>query len=306
MFHRLQEETARVEEHLLSSGFSDAVVECFTNSKANAFENFLEPLQKLLRISPIVAQSLGRPDLFSRILQKLNHNKAVIRLNLLRIVRSICESRDEQGGLLRKYGLLDAIQRLADSDSAVLVRNMASELVKSALERDNQPFNSVGRRRMLRRASSSTSAAYPGSSPFQPTTPLGGTPSTAVDRSAASSALFDVVHERRPPISLSAFRPTSRDGGSGSGKIPGISNVGKSRLPRTTSTNRIPRLSFGGGGGGGGGPSSSSSSSSSSSEKPENKTPVTPSFAHHLVSQRRRPATSTTTSTTILGGGDSR
>lgn len=117
-----------MEEHLLRSGFTDAVVKCFTTSKANAFENLLEPLQKLLRLSPLVAQSLARPDLFYRILQKLNHNKAVIRLNLLRIVRSICESSEEQGGLIRKYGLLPAIEKLAESDSAVLVRNMASEL----------------------------------------------------------------------------------------------------------------------------------------------------------------------------------
>ena len=265
---RLQEETARVEEHLLTSGFTGAVVECFTTSKANAFENLLEPLQKLLRLSPLVAQSLGRPDLFSRILQKLGHNKAVIRLNLLRIVRSICDSSDEQGGLLRKYGLFDATQKLAETDSAVLVRNMASELVKSALQRD-QHYNSIGRRRMLRRASSSTSSVYTGSSPFLPSTPL--------DRSVQSTGFFDVP-ERRPPQgangSLSTFRPTSRDSSSGKPTTSfgaGASNLGKSRLPRTTSAHRGSRMSLG-----------------PSSEKSENKTPITPSFSH--LASRRRPA----------------
>lgn len=244
------------------------MVECFNTSKANAFENLLEPLQKLLRLSPLVAQSLGRPDLFSRILQKLGHNKAVIRLNLLRIIRSICDSREEQGGLLRKYGLFDAIQKLAETDSAVLVRNMASELVKSAVERDSQ--HSIGRRRMLRRASSSTSAAFPASSPFQPSTPL--------DWSGSSSGFFDVP-DRRPQNSvngsLSSFRPTSRDGSSV--KITanvggsGVSNPAKSRLPRTTSAHRTPRMSL-----------------VPSSEKMENKTPATPSFSH-LSSRRRRP-----------------
>lgn len=273
---RLQEETAKVEEHLLSSGFTEAVVKCFSTSKANAFENLLEPLQKLLRLSPLVAQSLGRPDLFSRILQKLSHNKAVIRLNLLRIVRSICDSNDEQGGLLRKYGLFDAIQKLADSDSAVLVRNMAGELVKSAQEWDLQ-FNSAGRRRRSRRASSSTSSILSTSSPFFP-------PSTPLGRSAHSTNFLD-MQERRPPPpngmvngTKLPLRPTSRDGllertmTSPGGAGNGASNVGKSRLPRTTSTHRLARLSVG----------------VASAEKPENKAPSTAPFASRITSPRRR------------------
>ncbi|KAI9813876.1 MAG: hypothetical protein M1826_002363 [Phylliscum demangeonii] len=227
IFIWLQEETARVEEHLLRSGFTAAVVECFTNSKANALENLLEPLQKVLRLSPLVARSLGRPDLFARILPKVGHHKAVIRLNLLRIVRSICDASDEHGGLLRTYGLFDAIQKLAETDSAVLVRNMAGELVKSALERD-QHASSVSRRRTLRRASASTSAIYPHSPsafPFScPPTPLELRPPPS-----AVTSYFDpppAVSARRPPTSSglplsssstsssSAFRPTSRDGAS--------------------------------------------------------------------------------------------
>ena len=139
IFIWLQEEMAKVEEHLLDGTFNEAIVKCFTTSKANAFENLLEPLQKLLRLSPLVAASLARPDLFSRILQKLRHHKAVIRLNLLRIVRSICDAQsDNQCELIRRHDLFEAIQRLAEYDSAVLVRNMADELVKSSLERSSQ------------------------------------------------------------------------------------------------------------------------------------------------------------------------
>ncbi|KAI9653493.1 MAG: hypothetical protein M1829_001286 [Trizodia sp. TS-e1964] len=130
IFVWLQEETAKVEEHLLSGDFTDAIVKCFNTSKANAFENLLEPLQKLLRLSLPVAHSLARPDLFSRILQKLSHNKAVVRLNLLRIVRSIFDASDGQAEVIWQYGLYEAIQKLAETDSAVLVRNMASELLK--------------------------------------------------------------------------------------------------------------------------------------------------------------------------------
>lgn len=280
---RLQEETAKVEEHLLRSGFTEAVVQCFSTSKANAFENLLEPLQKLLRLSPLVAQSLGRPDLFSRVLQKLSHNKAVIRLNLLRIIRSICDSNDEQGGLLQKYGLFDAIQRLADGDPAVLVRNMASELVKSAVEWD-QHYNSADRRRRSRRASSSTSSIIPGSSPFPPSTPLG--------RPVLSSSLLE-TYERRPHNGVNGisgsklnFRPVSREGlldrkttpmtattntNVSASQMAGSSNVGKSRLPRTTSSHRLARLSLG-----------------VVPDRVENKTPVTPSISR-ITSPRRRP-----------------
>ncbi|MCJ1422518.1 hypothetical protein MMC29_000398 [Sticta canariensis] len=132
IFIWLQEETAKVEEHLLDGSFTRGIIKCFTTSKANAFENLLEPLQKLLRLSPEVALSLANPDLFCCILQKLQSNKAVVRLNLLRIVRSICDASEEQGGLISRYGLVDTIQRLAEVDGAVLVRNMASELVRSS------------------------------------------------------------------------------------------------------------------------------------------------------------------------------
>ena len=248
---RLQEETAKVEENLLDGTFSEAIAKCFTTSKANAFENLLEPLQKLLRLSPPVALSLARPDLFSRILSKLRHNKAVIRLNLLRIVRSICDASGEDGGLLRPFGLFDTIQHLADRDSAVLVRNMASELLIADAERDEQ-LGGLGMIRTSRRASSS-------SSPIVATPPAlmtsSSTPSTPLhSRSSQASSYFEA--RSRPPMNGTshslAFRPTSRDGlkingvngpsnssnGSlGSSFNAAIGSPGSSRLPRTA----IPR-----------------------------------------------------------------
>lgn len=136
IFIWLQEETAKVEEQLLDDShykpsFTDAIVKCLTISKANAFENLLEPLQKLLRLSPAIAKTLARPDLFTRIGLKLHHNKAAVRLNLLRIVSSICDSSEENGDLLARYDLLDAIRELED-DPAILVRDMAGKLIKSS------------------------------------------------------------------------------------------------------------------------------------------------------------------------------
>ncbi|KAF7545808.1 hypothetical protein G7046_g9468 [Stylonectria norvegica] len=137
----LQEETANVESHLVEGGFTRAIVSCFNTNKLNAFDsNLLEPLQKLLRLSPSVAASLAKPEMFAGIAQRLGHKKAVVRLDLLRLVRNIidvCEPGIGNGDGTRSLNssqvrsLMDVIQTLAEKDSAVLVRNLASELIRS-------------------------------------------------------------------------------------------------------------------------------------------------------------------------------
>ena len=136
---RLQEETAKVEDHLLSGKFTDAIVSCFHNPKINAFDpNLLEPLLKLLRLSPSVAASLAKPDMYSGIAQRLSHKKAVVRLNLLRLVRNILEAGEYEIAVNPRErhlkSLLDAVRVLAEKDSAVLVRNLASDLLVSHID----------------------------------------------------------------------------------------------------------------------------------------------------------------------------
>lgn len=238
---RLQEETAKVEKFLLEGNFTEAIVQCFNAPKASAFDyNLLEPLQKLLRLSSPVAASLTRPDMFTGILQKLNHKKAVVRLNLLRIVRSICDPNEDLADSLRNHSLFEAIRRLAENDNAVLVRNMAGELVKYNLDKD-QESGSGGRPRpgqIARRTSSYT----PPSLHQSASTPI--TP-THASRSLASSAFIDgSVTPRRmavPPANGDSilYRPRSRDGSQisvrrTSSELASGTPVSKSRLPRTS------------------------------------------------------------------------
>ncbi|KAH0548529.1 hypothetical protein GP486_007927 [Trichoglossum hirsutum] len=235
IFIWLQEETAKVEEHLLDGTFTEAIVKCFITSKANAFENLLDPLQKLLRLSPPVALSLARPDLFARILQKLDHNKAVVRLNLLRIVRSICDSGDEQGALIITHGLLDSIKRLAESDTAVLVRNMAGELVRSSLEKERaNQSNAVAiigsRRRVTRRASASTTTTSINSS--------GSVPMNLQTRSSQSTTYFDLRGEREKMNGISsspALRPATSHGSGGNSGTPNFRPLSRDSVGNTTS-----------------------------------------------------------------------
>ncbi|KAI9850157.1 MAG: hypothetical protein M1838_006044 [Thelocarpon superellum] len=261
IFVWLQEETAKVEEHLLGGGFTEAIVRCFTTSKANAFENLLEPLQKLLRLSPPVAHSLGRPDLFSRVLQKLRHHKAVIRLNLLRIVRSIRDSGEDRGEMIRRHGLFDAIQRLAAHDSAVLVRNMASELVKSSVDKEKQERGS-GRRSILHRPSSTSTATSTTLS--APATPRYGRSTASTEgreKRARNVNGLSRGNVRSHASTTSTASITSNSSGSSVG-----SGLEKSRLPRT-STARHKDVSRGG-------HTNNSNHHRTHSKKVENTTPV--------------------------------
>ena len=151
IFVWLQEETAKVETHLLNMGkFTTAIISCFNTTKANAFDpNLLEPLLKVLRLSPTVAASLAKAEMYAGIAQKFTHKKAVVRLNLLRLVRSIMDGCESHNLPMASVGgsnvtgrqlrlLFDDIQTLADKDSAVLVRNLASELIRSHLDSSMQ------------------------------------------------------------------------------------------------------------------------------------------------------------------------
>ncbi|KAI0018747.1 cell division control protein [Xylariomycetidae sp. FL0641] len=143
IFVWLQEETAKVENHLFEGKFTDAIVSCFHNPKINAFDpNLLEPLLKLLRLSPYLASSLAKPAMYSGICQKLSHKKPLVRLNLLRLVRTILEARENDyftGPRDRQLRtLMEAIRVLAEKDPAVLVRNLASEIAVSQIDANNE------------------------------------------------------------------------------------------------------------------------------------------------------------------------
>lgn len=223
LHHRLQEETAKVEEHLLDTRdgeppFIVSIVRCVTISKANAFENLLEPLQKILRLSPATAATLARPDMFERIGQKLHHTKPAVRVNLLRILTTICDASEERCGLLRKYGLLDALREL-QKDTRILVRELAGQLVKSSEE---SPPLSSGRPRRSTIRRTSGNGPPPGliSSHSMPVAPQ-------VGRSGSSKPYLDSRETPRRSNGVNSplgLRPGSREGRN-SALVPGSQAV---------------------------------------------------------------------------------
>ncbi|UNI20940.1 Non-specific serine/threonine protein kinase [Purpureocillium takamizusanense] len=271
----LQEETANVESHLVDGHFTRAIVSCFGTNRLNAFDsNLLEPLLKLLRLSPSVAASLAKPEMFAGIAQRLGHKKAVVRLNLLRLVRTImdsCEpglgtgdgSRTLNNAQIRS--LMNSIQTLAETDTAVLVRNLAAELLRSHIEMDSSvghllrhdgpsaaqvsSASSSARRSATRRNTSYTPPSFQ-SSVSMPQTPTSRSRQSLV----AGNAYIEVAASpRRSNTTLDReslmYRPRSRDGptqiprrvsgdasslGGSSSSGTTVSSGAKSRLPRTS------------------------------------------------------------------------
>ncbi|KAF8627476.1 hypothetical protein AX17_006288 [Amanita inopinata Kibby_2008] len=127
----LQDETARVEDELMKQESIDALLKCFVNSKANSFENLLEPFLKMTRLSPPVTVAIAKlTPFFRRIIDRLgHHSKALVRRNLLRILKAVCDVHPNRAMLVERYGLLGVVERLSKSDGAVLVRELAREIV---------------------------------------------------------------------------------------------------------------------------------------------------------------------------------
>ncbi|PPQ99462.1 hypothetical protein CVT26_014278 [Gymnopilus dilepis] len=129
----LSDETARVEDELLKPNSIESLLRCFVSSKANSFENLLDPFLKIIRISTPVTIAITKSSaFFKRIIDRLGQNsKAVVRLNLLRILRSVCDVHPNRAMLVERYGLLGVVEKLSrgGGDGAVLVRELAREIV---------------------------------------------------------------------------------------------------------------------------------------------------------------------------------
>jgi hypothetical protein len=166
----LQDETAKIEDELVSSESLEALLKCFVSAKANSFENLLDPLLKICRISTPLTIGLAKSQFFKRIIDRLNHSRAVVRLNLLRILRTVCDVHPNRAILVERYGLHEMVMKLSKEDGAVLVRELAREILpalapalkpasnRSLLKGYDTPKSSVIAPKKARRTASETSA----------------------------------------------------------------------------------------------------------------------------------------------------
>nr|KIR86181.1 STE/STE11/CDC15 protein kinase [Cryptococcus tetragattii IND107] len=130
----MQDETARVEDDLLEKFASDSLVRCFVQASGVSFEGILDPLLKILRLSTSLTSSLSHPPFFSRLSESLERStKAVIKLNLLRLTKVVCECHPDKATLVERFGLAEIVERLSRQDGAVLVRELAKEILPGLL-----------------------------------------------------------------------------------------------------------------------------------------------------------------------------
>ncbi|CAG8463672.1 17327_t:CDS:2 [Racocetra persica] len=125
----IQDETSKVESVLLLPKSIELILEAFIMAKANSFENILEPLHIITQLSTSVAFALAQPRFFKRLLHRLGHPKPVVRLNLLRILRSICDVHPQREAIAERYGLFEITSRMSREDPAVLIRELAREIL---------------------------------------------------------------------------------------------------------------------------------------------------------------------------------
>jgi len=158
----------------------EALLKCFVSAKANSFENLLDPFLKVCRISTRITIGIAKSQFFKRVIDRLAHSKAVVRLNLLRILRTVCDVHPNRAILVERYGLHEIVAKLSKDDGAVLVRELAREILptlvpalkpssRSGLKGADAAKGSSIAPRRAKRTASETSAIIP-------TTALGSTP----------------------------------------------------------------------------------------------------------------------------------
>lgn len=180
----------------------EALLKCFISAKANSFENLLDPFLKICRISTRITIGIAKSQFFKRVIDRLAHTKAVVRLNLLRILRTVCDVHPNRAILVERYGLHEIVTKLSKDDGAVLVREMAREILpalapalkpsnRSSLKGTDTPKGSSIAPKKPRRTASETSAMYP--APALSTTPrLQGRESARETKLAARTRSGDI------------------------------------------------------------------------------------------------------------------
>lgn len=168
----LQEDLARMESILLKPSSIQALLFVFTSSKSLSFEQFLETYLKIFKLSNGVTLALGKHNQFlKRIIDRLQScTKAVVKLNLLRICKAICDVMPDLGEVARQFHLMEIIEKTSREDGAILVREVAKEIV-TQLRLPSNGLSIVAQEahRTVRRAASENNVAQ-ASSNLPPTT----------------------------------------------------------------------------------------------------------------------------------------
>jgi hypothetical protein len=98
-------------------------------------------LLKVLRLSASLVTAICQPPLLEHLCTSLSRPlKAVIKLNVLRLTKILFENHSNVSDLAR-FGIQEVVEKLARQDEAVLVRELAKEILPALphLPRDKEP-----------------------------------------------------------------------------------------------------------------------------------------------------------------------
>ncbi|KAI5067191.1 hypothetical protein GOP47_0017719 [Adiantum capillus-veneris] len=126
-------EQKKVEQSLLKSEAIQKLVAFFQSSREQSFVHILEPFLKIITKSPRINVSLATSGLFPLLVARLDHQDAIVRLTLLKLIKAVYEHHPRPKQLIVEYDLQARLQRLIEErrDDQVLVKQMAISLLKA-------------------------------------------------------------------------------------------------------------------------------------------------------------------------------
>lgn len=123
----LQDDTSQIEQKLTESGACSQLVSGISKAKSEDYNGVLESFLRILLQSQKICRSLPLPDLCFRIKRLLQHSKPVVRLGLLKILKTVFKFNPDRTYLLLE--MKDILQPLASTSESVLVKQLAIELL---------------------------------------------------------------------------------------------------------------------------------------------------------------------------------
>ncbi|KAK7312226.1 hypothetical protein VNO77_35940 [Canavalia gladiata] len=123
----------KVEQALLKKDAVQRLVKFFQCCPEQHFVHILEPFLKIITKSPRINTTLAVNGLTPLLIARLDHQDAIARLNLLRLIKAVYEHHPQPKKLIVENDLPEKLQNLIGErrDGQVLVKQMATSLLKA-------------------------------------------------------------------------------------------------------------------------------------------------------------------------------
>ncbi|XP_023642003.1 MAP3K epsilon protein kinase 2 isoform X2 [Capsella rubella] len=128
----------KVEQAFLKKDAIQKLVNFFQNCPERHFVHILEPFLKIITKSPSINKTLALNGLTPLLISRLDHQDAIARLNLLKLIKAVYEKHPKPKQLIVENDLPQKLQNLIEerrdgqsSGGQVLVKQMATSLLKA-------------------------------------------------------------------------------------------------------------------------------------------------------------------------------